>query len=209
MGRPKLSDEEKLRRAAERKVLKKIKQQEEFEQARIAKQESSLSILDDSNKKAFLEVIDFIASPESKNHRLSEMATSIYSQWKTWGNLSEKQIFALIKWYVSFQETLDVAETINDFYEIGKNYNFKNVNVLCKDPEVESNRFNNSVNFVYRIVLKNSRTKISHMIKTSSEKLYQKFLELNGKSISVNAKIKWIVPDSSIIILTSNGIKFL
>jgi hypothetical protein len=32
MGRPKLSDEEKLRRAAERKVLKKIKQQEEFEQ---------------------------------------------------------------------------------------------------------------------------------------------------------------------------------
>ena len=209
MGRPKLSDEEKARRAAERKVLKKIQAQQEFEKARLLKQEQSLLNVSEDIKQRFLEVLSFFNSEESKNHRFSEMALSIYNQWKTWGNLSVKQINAIIKWYDEFQETLDIFETITDFFEVGKRYNFKNLHVECKEAEAESSRYTNSIVFVYKILLTNKASKICHIIKTSSIKIYNKFLEVDNQNISINAEVKWIIPDSRVIMLSSKGIKVL
>ena len=118
MGRPKLSDDEKRRRAAERKELKKIKIQEDFKKACEANQTKSLNALTDTAARdSFLNAINFLASDESKRFCLNDLPISIFRQWTTWGSVSEKQIIALNKWFLELQDTIDIAETIQDFFE--------------------------------------------------------------------------------------------
>lgn len=207
MGRPKLTDEQKLQRKVEQQVVKvalreakwKDRQTVQAQQAQESR-DKILGEMDATRREQFEVALQYAAS--TANAFFRDIALS----WQKYGNLSVNQIDIFIAGTKRDAHRVIAAEIIDDWYVVGEVINAKNLDVLdiCQ-VHVETPYGHG---FVTRIKMKN-KAGIFFTVKTNAAKLINLFdsaLE-NKKQVTVKAIIKWHFPDSDTIILTSRGMK--
>jgi hypothetical protein len=212
MARPKLTEEQKKERDAQRKIERKAAKEAERKAKWDAQraiwdaqaQESRdriLATLPEEFKARFLKVVEAVNTQKTTN----SFIVDVVAKWNRFGNLSEKQMNMIIESYERDRQRVSVAETIEEFFVVGEKTLFKNLEIISVKTVPVEGVFNG---WTTKIQLKN-RSGIFFSIKTNAEKfinLFKDALEAHRK-VNVNATIKWHFPDSDTVILTSRGLK--
>ncbi len=212
MARPKLTEEQKKERDAQRKIERKAAKEAERQAKWDAQRaiwdaqsqesrECILATLQPEFKARFLKVVDAVNAKTTTNPFIAD----VVAKWNRFGKLSEKQMNMIIESYERDRQRVAVAETIEEFFVVGEKTSVKNLEVVSiKEVEVDG-AFSG---WTTKIQLKN-RSGIFFSIKTNSEKIINLFKDAQEahRKVNVQATIKWHFTDSDTVILTSRGLK--
>lgn len=178
---------EQLRKNAEALVL--------LEKGREEKRIESVAFLSDSDREDFIDAL---------NEGTGSFITSIKSQWKVFGKLSENQVNAVLRSYKQ-QCIQDVEKSLYKEYKVGETVSVKGKIVSIRQ-EVVDNRF--GAGEIAKISIKTHSRQEFHF-GTGSEKLISRMDKLceDGTWFTLSATIKWISDNNKHISVSSKGLK--
>jgi hypothetical protein len=178
---------EQLRKKAEALVL--------LEKGREEKRIESIAFLSDSDREDFIDAL---------NEGTGSFITSIKSQWKVFGKLSENQVNAVLRSYKQ-QCLQDVEKSLYKEYRVGETASVKGKIVSIRQ-EVVDNKF--GAGEITKISIKTHSRQEFHF-STGSEKLISRMDKLceDGTWFTLSAAIKWISENNKHISVSSKGLK--
>jgi hypothetical protein len=198
----KLTAEEKLQRALDRKEAKRLEKQRAFiERVELAK-EATNALMDEKQLAIFNKRKEIFVSGDKTT--LSEIEKSIFSQYYTWGKLSIAQINVVLR-RVEEQKKLRFTKELFDDFDINVetkvNLKFISMEQVFDEPSFYGQstshiaiRLINDVNQHFKI-------------NTNSKKIINMFAEKENVWFKVSATVKWVSDNKQYVNLSSKGIK--
>lgn len=201
MARVKQTEEEKAAKALARKLAAKQKKQDLWNEKVKGAQAKTLSLMDEKDQKLFeKDLFNFTKDP--KNY--SQFINSIFFQFRTFGNLSEKQVNWILL-DIKKRRKEEIEKVFYNEYVQDQNYDLS-LKFLSSEFKESDSQVYGHFNTSHTVIKFVNDANQCFKIMTNNKTLIRLFSE-EGKWYSLNAKIRFVAEGNKYIILSPKDIK--